>query len=696
MELIESTFSETSDGAEKIETVEKSAVIKSPQKSDKQENISDTQATGKLSEKEDAVKTSKEAPGASDEREDTLLTEQTGAADQETLPDKPAAIPNAKAPEMPARPPTIPRKNVIPQRRVSFEQSNRAPFKAQRNVPSADSNQQPPPDKATDQDRQERLAGIADFPTSASLPAATESASTHDHAADGSAFNPNASLESEAALEHAAASQLPEQETRIFTKAELAWADIDLLERSKRSKGINQHTSAIKTQKMPVPARPTQFIDAPTTPLPAFMPIKPLERGESRLTRGRAFLLLILLIMLLINATVAGFGQFFGPQGWGSVFNAPADSGQSLLTRISQQLQSSPTTGHGKATPASLTPAQIVNTILSGMTLDEKLGQMMMVQFTGQSYSPALDAMINQYKVGAVLYFQFNIGSKSQLTGLNSEMQSHAFLPLLVAVDQEGGTVDRLVNLDGAQPSASEIGATGDTNRAYQQGIKDAKNLASYGFNLNLAPVVDVNNVYNWQLAGRTYGSNPTTVSQMAEAYLKGLQHSGKVLGTLKHFPGLGDVSTDPHYGLPALTRPLNSLNSIDWAPYSNLIKQGNVYSVMVTHEIVNAVDRTQPSSLSPKVISILRNQMHFQGVIITDSLTMDSIHNFYTFGDAAARAVEAGDDILMGADSPGTLAQMLTGIKQAMSSGAISQQRIDDSVRRILLFKYEMGLLHI
>jgi beta-N-acetylhexosaminidase len=330
------------------------------------------------------------------------------------------------------------------------------------------------------------------------------------------------------------------------------------------------------------------------------------------------------------------------------------------------------------------------------MSLDEKLGQMMMVQFVGQSYSTDLSTMINQYHVGSVLYFQFNIGSKSQLSGLNSQMQHDASLPLLIAVDQEGGTVDRLINLDGAQPSASQIGASGNPKKAYQQGVKDAKNLAAYGFNLNLAPVVDVNNVYNWQLQGRTYGSTPTTVSEFAEQYLTGLQQSGKVLGTLKHFPGLGDVSTDPHYGLPALTRSLSNLNAIDWAPYRTLINQGHVYSIMVTHEIVDAVDKTQPSSLSPKVIGILRNQLHFQGVIITDSLTMDSIHNFYTYGEAAAKAVEAGDDILMGADSPSTLAQMITGIKQAMSSGAITQQQIDASVSRILLFKYEMGLLHL
>src|SRR5581483_12038090 len=111
-------------------------------------------------------------------------------------------------------------------------------------------------------------------------------------------------------------------------------------------------------------------------------------------------------------------------------------------------------------------------------------------------------------------------------------------IPLTVAIDQEGGTVDRLVSLDGPRPSATSIGATGNPLNAYNEGVRDANDLAYYGFNLNLAPVVDVNNVYNPQMYLRTFGNNPTTVTQMAEAYLKGLQKSGKVLGTLKHFPG--------------------------------------------------------------------------------------------------------------------------------------------------------------
>lgn len=448
-------------------------------------------------------------------------------------------------------------------------------------------------------------------------------------------------------------------------------------------------------------ANEAAFIHMPTTPL------KPLPESSpggkfSPISRGKACLLVVLLAIVVVNATITGFGQFFGPQGWGSVFNGTGGSGAgNLLSRVNQQLRNAHGVTPGttpQATPR-LTPQQYIDRVIQSMTLDQKLGQMMLVQFVGADYSLDLSAMISQYNVGAVIVFTANgnIVSKSQLKGLISQMQQNSGIPLAVAIDQEGGTVDRLQALDGPRPSAASIGATNDPQRATAAGIQDARDLASYGFNLNLAPVVDVTNVYNPQLYGRTYGDNPTIVTQMAQAYLKGLQQSGKVLGTLKHFPGLGDVGVDPHTGLPALTRSQQSLEAIDWAPYRNLIKQGNVHAIMVTHEMVRAIDNTLPSSLSPKLINgILRGDLGFQGVVMTDSLTMESITAYYTAGQAAALAVEAGADLLMGAASPHDVAAMIDGIKQAINSGALSQQRIDDSVRRILLLKYQMGLISI
>src|SRR2546430_4409475 len=167
----------------------------------------------------------------------------------------------------------------------------------------------------------------------------------------------------------------------------------------------------------------------------------------------------------------------------------------------------------------------------------------------------------------------------------------------------------------------------------------------------------------------------------MGQAYLQGLQQSGKVSGTLKHFPGLGDVGVDPHSGVPNLYRSKSDLEAIDWAPYRALIQQGNVHAIMVTHEIVHAIDSSIPSSLSYKVITgILRNELGFQGVIMTDSLTMEGITAYYTEDQAAAVAVEAGLDLFIGASTPPDVARLIPGIQPAICSSSMSPLRYYDS----------------
>ncbi len=434
-------------------------------------------------------------------------------------------------------------------------------------------------------------------------------------------------------------------------------------------------------------------------------PAAVLTLHNRTLSRGQAFCLLGLLLILVLNATSTSFAQFIGAQGWAFVLSGSAAGNSNVVQHISTALrQHTPAPGTRQETTPQLTPQQYIDLIVQNMSLDQKLGQMLFVQFTGPTYSLDLNVMVTQYNVGAVILFTANnnIISASQLKQLTAEMQSNARnagsgIPLIIATDQEGGLVDRLRNLDGPRPSAAQIGATHDPAQARAAGIQDAHDLASYGINLNLAPVVDVTSVYNPQLYTRTFGSDPTTVTRMAAAYLQGLQESGKVIGTLKHFPGLGDVSVDPHTGLPYLIRPRSYLEANDWAPYRTLIRQGNVHAVMVTHEIVTAVDSSTPSSLSHKVITgILRDGLGFQGVVMTDSLTMEGITAHYLESQAAVMAVQAGADLLMGAVSADTAASMLQALKEAVQAGQISQQRIDQSVHRILMLKYEMGLLQI
>lgn len=446
----------------------------------------------------------------------------------------------------------------------------------------------------------------------------------------------------------------------------------------------------IDTIRLPTQGEIKITQETPTTILKA--------KQQPRITKGRAILYISLLLIVALNALNSSYAQFIGPQGWAFVIDGPIKNGNdNPLDIIKKELHNGLTPGATAQPTHHLTPQQYINLIVQKMTLDQKLGQMMIVQFVGPTYSLDISTMISQFHVGAVLLFTANnnISNKVQLKGLIQQMQSNSGVPMIVAIDQEGGTVDRLQALDGPRRSAADIGATNDPLKAEAAGIQDAQDLATYGFNLNLAPVVDVTNVYNPQLHDRTYGHNVALVTKMAQAYLQGLQQSGKVLGTLKHFPGLGDVGVDPHSGVPNLYRSKSNLEAIDWAPYRTLIQQGNVHAIMVTHEIVHALDSSVPSSLSYKVVTgILRNELGFQGVIITDSLTMEGITAYYTEGQAAAVAVEAGSDLLMGASTPADAASMIQGIKQAIDAGTISQQRIDDSVRRILMLKYQMGLL--
>ncbi len=402
-------------------------------------------------------------------------------------------------------------------------------------------------------------------------------------------------------------------------------------------------------------------------------------------TQRKALLLIALLCMILLQAVQQGSQQIFGSQGWAYVLGGPSGPKTNLLGNVGNQLR-------------NVTPQQYIDTIIQSMTLEQKLGQMMLVQFVGSDFSLDLNTMVSQYHVGSVLLLtgNHNIINKGQLTDLTRQIQHNSALPMIISLDQEGGLVDRLADLDGPRPSPARIAATGDPTQATEAGQQDAQDLSQYGINLQLAPVVDVGTPYSLlQQQGRTFGQNADTVTQMAGAYLQGLQKSGKVLGTLKHFPGLGSITTDPHRTLPRLNHTQEELDQIDWAPYHNLINQGLAHAIMVTHEVVTTIDPTTPASLSSKLVTgVLRDQMGFQGVIMTDSLTMEGVSAYYTTKQAAVLAVEAGSDIIMGADTPSTVATMVEGIKEAISTGEISKQRIDQSVSRILMMKYQMGLL--
>ncbi len=344
-----------------------------------------------------------------------------------------------------------------------------------------------------------------------------------------------------------------------------------------------------------------------------------------------------------------------------------------------------------------------VQQIMKGMSLAQKLGQMIMVEYFGSSdgyEGTDLPAMIKQDYVGGVLYQAVNndfIAPADTVSGLKSvsdQAMQDAQIPLLMAIDQEGGQVAKLSTLFGPVPSAAQMAQSGNPNTALKEAEQDATWMKEVGINVDLAPVVDVGPETNL-LEDRQFSDNPQTVSTYAGAFLNGLQQNG-IIGTLKHFPGLGslanDPAEDPHQHLPMVTRTLSQLESIDFVPYKTLIQQDNPAMVMTTDVIDPAIDATLPGEFSPQAIHILRQQLGFNGVIITDGLYM--VDETWSLSQAAVMSVEAGNDMIEGPYTADQVSSVVAAIEQAIQAGHISQASIDQSVQRILLMKMQYGLL--
>jgi len=349
------------------------------------------------------------------------------------------------------------------------------------------------------------------------------------------------------------------------------------------------------------------------------------------------------------------------------------------------------------STPTPVTDSDLARSIVQGMTLDQKLGQMVIVEFYGATLNSDLAQMIQGNRIGGVLIENKNgnAQTRNQLVTLNKAMQGQAHIPLFISTDFEGGIVNELRLITGERPSESAIGATGNPQVAYNAGHSAASDLAALGLNVNFMPIVDVlTNPNNPGLPMRTFGSDPTLVTNMGRAYLKGLTDGG-VVGCLKHFPGLGSANLDPHFSLPYMNRSLATLSAVDLVPYRTMINEGIVPIVMVTHILNPQLDLKLPTSLSPNVVTkLLRDQLHFNGVIISDTLWMGGISNTYSLAQAAVLAVKAGTDLLLGPRGLADTQNMIFGLHQAVMNGQISVAQINASVQRIIELKLHYKIL--
>jgi len=423
------------------------------------------------------------------------------------------------------------------------------------------------------------------------------------------------------------------------------------------------------------------------------------QRPGSGRKRSRFGVPLILALLVLCILVVAG--AIFGS----SLFNGTSGQATPGATAID---------GKGLYVQAPLTADQIyalrhlVNRMkykqlaslyVARMSLDEELGQLIMVEYADTYYSQDLDTMITQLHAGGVIMYEFQMQTFNQTKHDIAEMQKHASIPLLVSTDEEGGPyVHRLSHIYGPRMSATDIYETGDPNVATQQGHKAAHDLLALGINENLAPDVDVNLVNGYDMVTRTFGNTPDSVIKFAGAYMKALQGDGAV-ACIKHYPGLGDAVSDAHAGLPVVNRTRDQIYAVELAPFKAFIqspdKLENPGMIMPTNVLMPAIDPKYPAELSHIFMTdILRKEFGYDGVVLTDALYMTGISQTWSMPEAAVLALNAGNDMLLGPTGADQMLAMIDGLKEALKNGTLSKARIDEAATRIIALKMQYHLM--
>ncbi len=332
-----------------------------------------------------------------------------------------------------------------------------------------------------------------------------------------------------------------------------------------------------------------------------------------------------------------------------------------------------------------------VDSIFNALSEDEKIAQLFIIRAhsnLGADHIEKVTNLIKQYNVGGLCFFQ---GGPIRQANLNNYYQSIAKTPLLVTMDAEWGLGMRLdsVNLF---PKNMMLGAMQNKNLVYEIGEAIGKQCKRMGIHLNYAPVVDINNnPDNPVINDRSFGEHKNIVSNYAIQYSKGLQDNG-VMACAKHFPGHGDVAVDSHLDLPIINKSFSTLDSLELYPFKQQIKN-NVGCIMTAHLSVPAIDTTKnlPTSLSRKVVTnLLRNKLHFKGLVITDGLEMKALTKFFPSGESSAKAIIAGSDLLC---LPEQIDSSIYKIKEAIANKKLSKKQFNASVKKVLLAKYNLGL---
>ncbi|WP_309248943.1 beta-N-acetylhexosaminidase [Paenibacillus sp. MZ04-78.2] len=330
---------------------------------------------------------------------------------------------------------------------------------------------------------------------------------------------------------------------------------------------------------------------------------------------------------------------------------------------------------------------------LAGMTLEEKVGQLIQAGFHTMEPDEHILELIERRRIGGVILFARNVQDPAQVAALTGKLQEAAqragTAPLWISIDQEGGMVARITEGVALMPGAMAIAAGGSVEAAYEAAFVAGRELRALGVNMNFAPDLDINNnPANPVIGVRSFGEAPEAVAAYGAAAIRGFQDAG-VSATAKHFPGHGDTNTDSHLDLPTIQHSRGRIEAVELVPFQRAVAEG-VDAVMSSHIVFPAFEPERlPATLSRRVLTgLLREELGFDGVIVTDCMEMQAIADHYGTVQAAVLAVEAGADIVLISHSRELQEGALDALLEAIRSGRISEERIDASVRRLLALK--------
>ncbi len=452
------------------------------------------------------------------------------------------------------------------------------------------------------------------------------------------------------------------------------------------------------SQAQAFPARPfpAQPLPAPTTHIYRRSDLSPAPPAPlARKRRGRLYLVLAILAVLVVLGGLlsqqllsnSGGSQADGPLNYPS--NGPFAGFPLTASQINAIQHLS---GHMKY-------KALASLYVSHMSLDEEIGQLIMVEYNQPTYSSDLDYMIHTLHAGGVIMYEFQMTTFNQTKADIAHMQQRATIPLIITTDEEGGPyVRRLDNIYGYRMSPTQIEETGNVNVATQQGLKVSKDLAALGLNSDLAPDVDVNQVNGYDMVTRTFGNTPAQVIKFAGAYMQAMQGNGTI-ACIKHYPGLGGATPDAHKTLPVVNSTRQQIYDIDLAPFKTFIQSPNALlnpgMIMPTDVLMPAIDPKYPAELSHIFMTdILRKEFGYDGVVLTDALYMQGITDTWDMYTASVMALQAGNDMLLGANGTQQTLGVINAIKQALKDGRLTKARIDESVTRIIALKMQYHLM--